>query len=98
MDNNEAYSIIIDPNGTQKETIFNRISGIQVRVIRLEEMEPNFIDSEIHFFGDLRGVPLAFETIDYNAQGIDMVKDAIRWYAEYRQHPQMEIKNIEFDL
>ncbi|KAA8484111.1 hypothetical protein BDE36_3644 [Arcticibacter tournemirensis] len=98
MDNNEAYSILKNAGEERCEIIFNRISGIQVRVIPLKTMEPNFSDTEVHFFGDYRGTPLAFETVDYNEQGIDMVRDAIRWYAEYREYPEMEIKNIEFNL
>lgn len=98
MDNDEAYSILKGPEQGQDEIIFNRVSGIQVRVISLKSREPNFNDTEVHFFGDYRGTPLAFETEGYKDQGIDLVKDAIRWYAEYREYPEMEIKNIEFNL
>ena len=98
MDNNEAYSILKNPDDPREEFIFNRISGIKVKVIKLSEEEPQFSDTEVHFFGDNRGVPLAFETVEYNDQGIDLVKDAVRWYAEYCNYPEMEIKNIEFDL
>lgn len=98
MDNNEAYSVLRSPESNDALIIFNRVSGIKVRVVRTDQHNPEFKDTEVHFFGDMDGSPLAFETIGYNDQGIDLVKDAIRWYSEYCGFPGMEIKNIEFNL
>lgn len=98
MDNNEAYSILRFPEEGNAVIVYNRISGIKVRVIEISKVAPEFKDTEMHFFGECKGSPLAFETIDYNDQGIDLITDAIRWYAEYCGEADMKIRNVEFDL
>lgn len=98
MDNNEAYSILTYPEANKAIEIFNRISGIKVKVIEGSDDNPEFDDSEVHFFGKFQERTLIFETIGYQEQGLDLVQDAIRWYAEYAEMPDLQMKNIEFDL
>lgn len=98
MDNNEAYSVLRFPEENNSVKIFNRISDITVRVVEQEATVPEFMDGEIHFFGECKGRFWVFETVNYDGQGLDLVKDAIRWYAEYIGMPEMQIRNVEFDL
>lgn len=80
--------------------IFNNIDGdiigfwdhqLRIRVVDIID-EPYQTDpNELHFYGDNRNIPIVFETIDYEGENISIIIEAIKWYAEYINYPQMKI-------
>lgn len=64
---------------------------VRVRVIRLTRNSFRPQPVEIQFYGDDHGVPLAFETIDYNGEDEETILNAIRWYADFLNYPQMKV-------
>lgn len=64
---------------------------IRIRVVRLTRNMFSPLPNEVQFYGDDHGVPLAFETIDYDNEDEALILDAIRWYADFLNYPQMKI-------
>lgn len=64
---------------------------VRIRVVRLTRNSFLPQHGEIQFYGDDHGVPLAFETIDYTDEDQEVILDAIRWYADFLNYPQMKI-------
>jgi hypothetical protein len=64
-------------------------SELRIRVTSLTG-SPLFLDpKELVFYGDDNGTPLVFQTIDYQGQDTEIILDAIKWYAEYLEYPDM---------
>jgi hypothetical protein len=64
---------------------------LKVRVFCLDKERFNPDNNELQLYGYADNQLFAFETIDVVPEdAIDLV-DAIKWYANYIQHPAMEI-------
>lgn len=66
-------------------------SELRIRVAPLTD-SPLFDDpKEVLYYGDHSGIPIAFQTIDYHGEDLEVILKAINWYAEYLDYPQMVV-------
>ncbi|GAB3923009.1 hypothetical protein [Mucilaginibacter myungsuensis] len=104
MDHN-IYLLATDPRDPCRDVIHSRDTGLKVSVICVDEnrFEPD--PNEIQLYGSAYGKLYAFETINVTPDDALDVIDAIQWYAEYVDYPNMEIlpedprkgKTVEID-
>jgi len=90
MDHN-VYLLATDPKNPCRDVIHSRDTGLKVVVICIdkETFEPN--PSEIQLYAYANSKLYAFETINITPDDALDVIDAIQWYAEYLDYPEMEI-------
>ncbi|HEY0771504.1 MAG TPA: hypothetical protein VGD31_14355 [Sphingobacteriaceae bacterium] len=66
-------------------------SELRIRVAPLTD-SPVYEDSkELLYYGDDFGTPVAFQTIDYHGEDPELILNAIKWYAQYLDYPQMVV-------
>jgi hypothetical protein len=75
----------------ERDIIVHEESGVQINVFGLEVDQFVPTKGEIHIFGEDHGEWLAFETINYDYNDLDIVKAAVTWYARYLDYPEMQI-------
>ena len=64
---------------------------LRIRVIPLTD-SPLYQDrKELLYYGDDFGTPIAFQTIDYDGEDTEIILQAIKWYAQYLDYPQMVV-------
>ena len=90
MDGN-VYLLATDPKNACRDVIHSRDTPLKIRVYCLEDerFEPG--ENEIQLYGYAGKELYAFETIDIKAEDALDVVSAIRWYAAYINHAEMEI-------
>jgi hypothetical protein len=90
MDHN-VYLLATDPKNPCRDVIHSRDTGLKVTVFCIDEdrFVPN--SNEIQLYGYADGKLYAFETINVTPDDALDVIDAIQWYAEYIEFPEMEI-------
>ena len=90
MDQN-VFLLATDPKNPCHDVIHSRDSGLKVKVtcITSDKFKADF--NEIQLFGYAGNYLYAFETIDITAEQALGVLDAVKWYACYIEHPDMEI-------
>lgn len=90
MDHN-VYLLATDPKNPCRDVIHSRDTQLKVSVICLDN--ENFLadTNEIQLYGYAYGKLYAFETMGVNADDALDVVDAIKWYANYIDYPDMEI-------
>jgi hypothetical protein len=71
--------------------IVHRETGTKVNVFGLEVENYQPGPGELHIFGDDHREWLAFETEGWNGEHINIIDQAVLWYARYLDYPQMEI-------
>jgi len=90
MDGN-VYLLATDPKNACRDVIHSRDTPLKIRVYCLDHESFNPGESEIQLYGYAGKTLYAFETIDIKADDALDVVSAIRWYAAYINHPEMEI-------
>lgn len=75
----------------ERDVIVHEATGIQLNVFGLEVDHFTPTNGEIHIFGEDHGEWLAFETVNYNYEDLDIIKAAVVWYARYLDYSEMEI-------
>lgn len=87
--NSTSYFLLDDQ---ERPVIVHAETGLKVNVfsLELENFEP--AGSERHLFGDDHGEWLAFETEDWDDGDERILHQALRWYAQYLDYPQMNIQ------
>lgn len=75
-----------------RHSIVHDESGLRVNVFGLEVDDYHPAAGELHIFGDDHGEWLAFETEGWNGDNLDLITQAVVWYARYLDYPQMEIR------
>ena len=90
MDYN-VYLLATDPQNPCRDVIHSRDTRLKVKVYCLDEEQFSPDDNEIQLYGYAGKTLYAFETIDIKADDALDVVSAIRWYAAYINHPEMEI-------
>jgi hypothetical protein len=90
MDHN-VYLLATDPKNPCRDVIHSRDTGLKVNVFCIDHdsFTPN--SSEIQLYGYADGKLYAFETINVTPDDALDVIDAIQWYADYIDFPEMEI-------
>lgn len=82
------YSLLADE---EHDVIVHHATGIRVNVFGLEVDNYNPTTGEVHIFGDDHGEWLAFETEGWNGENLDIITQAVVWYARYLDYPEMQI-------
>ena len=90
MDGN-IYLLATDPKNACRDVIHSRDTSLKIRVYCLDNEHFNPDNNEIQLYGYGDKKLYAFETIDIKADDALDVVSAIRWYAIYIDHPEMEI-------
>jgi len=62
-----------------------------VNVYGLEVDNFHPLSGGLHIFGEAHGEWLAFETQGWRLEHIDIITDAVVWYARYLDYPEMQI-------
>ena len=88
---NDVFLLAKDVDNVCRDIIFHRGGSLRVRVFLLKEKNFFPIPHELQFYGDNNGELLAFETYGYNMEDPGLVIEAIHWYANYLDNPEMEI-------
>ncbi|MES2278163.1 MAG: hypothetical protein V4592_19190 [Bacteroidota bacterium] len=90
MDHN-VYLLATDPKNPCRDVIHSRDTGLKVNVFCIdnEQFHPN--TDEIQLYAYANSKLYAFETINVTPDDALDVIDAIQWYAEYVDSPEMEI-------
>jgi hypothetical protein len=76
----------------ERDVIVHGETGIKVQVYGLEVDDYRPVSGELHIFGDDHGEWLAFETVGWNGGNLDIITQAVIWYARYLDYPQMNIQ------
>jgi hypothetical protein len=83
-----TYSLLEDQ---ERDIIIHRISGLRVNVFGLEVDNYRPTKGELRIYGDDHGEWLAFETEGWNGEDLDIISQAVVWYARYLDYPEMTI-------
>lgn len=84
-----TYSLLEDQ---ERDIIVHAETGLRVHVFGLEVDDYQSTPGELHVFGDDHGEWLAFETEGWNGEHLDLISQAVLWYARYLDYPQMQIQ------
>ncbi|MDT3404040.1 hypothetical protein [Mucilaginibacter terrae] len=86
-----VFLLATDPNDACRDVIHSRDTGLKVKVycVTNENFTPD--TSEIQLYGYADKKLYAFETINISPDDALDVINAIQWYAEYIDFPDMEI-------
>lgn len=87
----DVFLLLKDPENACRDIIYHRDGTLRINVFCLKEDEFRPDHDEIQFYAENYGETLAFETVNYNGEEPGLIIEAIRWYANYIQNPQMEI-------
>ena len=90
MDHN-VYLLATDPKNPCRDVIHSRDTALKVIVICIDKEVFHFNPNEIQLYAYANGKLYAFETINIMPDDALDVIDAIQWYAEYLDYPEMEI-------
>lgn len=83
-----TFSLLEDQ---ERDVIIHDPSGLRVNVFGLEVDNYQPTKGELHIFGDDHGEWLAFETEGWNGEYLDIISQAVVWYARYLDYPEMNI-------
>lgn len=90
MDHN-VYLLATDPRNPCRDVIHSRDTGLKVNVFCIDQDRFVPDTNEIQLYAYAHGKLYAFETIEVTPDDALDVIDAIQWYAEYIDFPDMEI-------
>ena len=83
-----TFSLLEDQ---EHDIIFHGATGLCVNVFGLEVDNYQPTKGELHIFVDHHGEWLAFETEGWNGEYLDIISQAVVWYARYLDYPEMNI-------
>lgn len=75
----------------ERDVIVHDETGLRINVFGLEVDDYHPTTGELHIFGDDYGEWLAFETENWNGEHLDIISQAVVWYARYLDYPEMTI-------
>ncbi|QJD95379.1 hypothetical protein HH214_05580 [Mucilaginibacter robiniae] len=90
MENN-VYLLATDPHDACRDVIHSRDTTLKVKVYCVTEEGFSPDPNEIQLYGYAGKKLYAFETINITPDDALDVISAIQWYADYIEHPEMEI-------
>jgi len=85
------YLLATDPRQPCRDVIHSRDTELKVNVFCVDKEKFSPDPDEIQLYAYANGKLYAFETINVNPDDALDVIDAIQWYAEYVNCPDMEI-------
>ena len=86
-----VYLLATDPNNPCRDVIHSRDTDLKVRVFCLEHEAFLHDTNEIQLFGQCIDKLYAFETVSIASDDALDIVEAIQWYADYIECPEMEI-------
>jgi hypothetical protein len=86
-----VYLLATDPNNPCRDVIHSRDTDLKVRVFCLEYESFQHDANEIQLFGQCIDKLYAFETVSIASDDALDIVEAIQWYADYIECPEMEI-------
>jgi hypothetical protein len=86
-----VYLLLTDPNNPCRDVIHSRDTDLKVRVFCLDKEEFHHNAGEIQLFGQCNDALYAFETVGIASDDALDIVEAIQWYADYIESPEMEI-------
>ncbi|MGZ3750625.1 MAG: hypothetical protein ACXVB0_10190 [Mucilaginibacter sp.] len=89
--NHNVYLLATDPNNPCRDVIHSRDSDLKVRVFCLDKETFQRDANEIQLFGYGNDSLFAFETVGIESDAALDIVEAIQWYADYIDCPEMEI-------
>jgi hypothetical protein len=90
MDHN-VFLLATDPNNPCNDVIHSRGTNFKVKVVCLDSETFRSNARELQLYGYAGPKLYAFETINISPEDAPNIVDAIRWYADYIDYPEMEI-------
>src|ERR1700753_448809 len=89
--NHNVYLLATDPNNPCRDVIYSRDTGLRVRGFCLsdERFHPDANEIQLYGYGDTK--LYAFETLGIESDDALDVVEAVQWYADYIEYPNMEI-------
>lgn len=76
----------------EHDVIIHEATQIKINVFGLEVDDYHPTPGELHIFGEDHGEWLAFETQGWNGENLDVISQAVVWYARYLDYPEMQIQ------
>lgn len=89
--NHNVYLLATDPNNPCRDVIHSRDTELRVRVFCLDNEPFDSDPNEIQLYGSGNSKTYAFETIGIASDDALDIVEAIQWYADYIECPEMEI-------
>lgn len=86
-----VYLLATDPNNPCRDVIHSRDTDLKVRVFCLDNEAFHHDSNEIQLFGQCVDKLYAFETVSIASDDALDIVEAIQWYANYIECPEMEI-------
>jgi hypothetical protein len=86
-----VYLLATDPNNPCRDVIHSRDTDLRVRVFCLDKETFHPDSNEIQLFGHCNDQLFAFETLGIESDDALDIVEAIQWYANYIECPEMEI-------
>jgi hypothetical protein len=86
-----VFFLVKDSHNPCLDVIRHRDGNLRIKVFCLDKDDFDPDPNELQFYGNNRGELLSFETSGYDGADPLLVIEAIRWYADYIDHPRMEI-------
>jgi hypothetical protein len=88
MRNDTNYFLL---ENEDRDIIVHGETGFRVNVFAIENHGFTPTKGELHIFGCAKGKWFAFETTAWSCEAIDLVTDAVVWYARYHNNANMHI-------
>jgi hypothetical protein len=75
----------------ERNVIVHKATGLRINVfgLEVENYRPN--PTELHVFGDDHGEWLAFETEGWSTEDRVILIDAVKWYSQFLDYPEINI-------
>jgi hypothetical protein len=89
--NRSVFLLATDPNNPRRDVIHARGKGLKLRVFCLDDDPYHPDDGEIHLYGKGGGSMYAFESIDIASDDLPHIIEAIQWYGNYINCPELDI-------
>lgn len=86
-----VYLLATDPNNPCRDVIHSRDTDLKVRVFCLDKELFHHNTSEIQLYGHCSNGLYAFETVSIASDDALDIVEAIQWYANYIDCPEMDI-------
>lgn len=87
----QLLPVLYKGNRTNLQYLYHRKSDLRINIYPL--IQYSFVPktNELQFYGRLFSWWIAFETDNYKSQPMALIKKGLRFYAECKLFPQMEI-------
>jgi hypothetical protein len=87
----QLLPVIKNNSRTALQYLYHRKSGLRINIYPLHQVAFIHKPTELQFYGRLYSWWIAFETENYQNQPLALIKKGLRFYAECKLFPQMEI-------